>query len=687
MSAVPILIGPSNRGFLPEIQALRAVAVALVIGFHLSPDVLAGGYVGVDVFFVISGYLITGIIIRGLEGPRPFSLAEFYGKRVRRLLPAASLVLFAVIVAVPLLPQTQREETLFQVVASALYFENWWLAAKSVDYLAEDGAPTALQHYWSLSIEEQYYLLWPLVLLGASRSLGSRVTGSRGAILLVCVAVALTSFLHSIHYTSVEPARAYFATSTRAWEFAVGGAAAAWRGFHVVAARIRPYFAATGLALIAGAAFTYDGATPFPGYTAMVPVVGALLVMAGCGTHQFAVGSTLGARPIQWLGNVSYSAYLWHWPLIVFYGSLSSGDITFVSGAAILVVTLGLAGVTKTQVEDRFRTKGSESSWFPFRTVVACLSLTAVLASSVLVGAQWWNGRAVTSVAGDDGSSVIYPGASALLDGMEVPVVSDFVPSALNARLDRADAYGEGCIALYGQAAPLECRYGTQQSTFRVVLFGDSHAVQWLPALQEIASDLDWELIALTKVSCSYADVTVLSRGQPFEECRTWAESATKRILELSPNVVLATQSVRYDPVGLAPRSDEARIELSQAIKRRWNQFNVAGIPVVAIRDTPRLPINVPDCLTARRADMSACNTMRSIALASADPTAIAATESGIPLIDLTDGICGETECAAVVGNVLVWMDSNHITATYARSLAPALRIRLEEVLREELPR
>ena len=329
-----------GREVRPEIQALRAVAVLLVLVYHWWPSTLRGGFVGVDVFFAISGYLITAHLLREVDATGRVSLLGFWARRARRILPAALVVLLACTLAtIAFVARVHWEEFLTEIRASALYVENWLLAREAVDYLAADDAPTPVRHFWSLSAEEQFYLVWPALIL-AGAAVGRR------AIAAVLWTVTLLSLAWSVHLTASDPAVAYFVTPTRAWEFGAGGLLA----LAPAASRPRAVLTWIGLAAIAVAAVAYSPATPFPGIAAALPVLGAVAVMWAA-----APTALLRPRPVQMLGDISYSVYLWHWPLLVLTPILLDRALTTPELLLILVLTLVLGWVTKVAVEDPVR--------------------------------------------------------------------------------------------------------------------------------------------------------------------------------------------------------------------------------------------------------------------------------------------------------------------------------------------
>ncbi|MFS0898328.1 acyltransferase family protein, partial [Mycolicibacterium litorale] len=342
-------------------EGLRAVAVLAVVLYHAGVPGLGGGFVGVDVFFVVSGFLITGLLLREVASGDGVRLGAFYAARARRLLPAAALVLVATAVgAVLLLPPLQARGVLGDAIANALYVGNYRFAIGGTDYLAATD-PSPLQHYWSLGVEEQFYLLWPVLIVGTGWLVGRRFgeSAARSALpyAAVLIAVAAGSYAVSIAWTHDWPSWAFFSLPTRAWELAVGGLIALslpwWRRVPPVAAAAVGW---TGLALIVVACTRVTASTPFPGTAALLPVAGtALVIAAGCATPNLGVGRLLSKPLPRAIGRVSYSWYLWHWPVLILAPALFGAELGLASRLAMVVISLGLAILTLHLVENPAR--------------------------------------------------------------------------------------------------------------------------------------------------------------------------------------------------------------------------------------------------------------------------------------------------------------------------------------------
>jgi len=648
---------PQGSQFRTDIQALRAIAVLAVVVNHLWPDQLTGGYVGVDVFFVISGFLITGHLSRELVDTGRVRLGRFYARRIRRLLPAAFLVLgFCIVAAYFLLPYPQWAETAQHVIASALYGENWLLAAESVDYSALDTAASLTQHYWSLSVEEQFYLVWPVLLLLCFKFRRSAVATVVGASLVYCVYVTMTS-----------PSPAYFVTPARMWEFGIGALIA------LTAVRLPARAAFVGLALIVGSAFFYDHGTPFPGYFALIPTVGtALVIMAGWRTT---------FRPVQWLGDVSYSLYLWHWPLILLAPFALGNTLTWQDKLGVLAVALVLSALTKKLVEDPGRAL-TRRTGLTFAAMAAGLVALAVAAGTLV----WTYDRHVEQAKRETPPPVAAcHGAAAMEPGCPDP----FGPAPVTTM---------GPANLYYQLPP-ECReldehMVNDDKTVRVCDFsggaknpeivwviGDSHAAQWHGPLVDLAREHKWVFKSAILGGCPITNANVVGYRGPASDgarqvCMNWNREVVPDIAADNPaRVFVAFFSRREfidDGTG-RPAADQYRDGLAPFV-RTWTD---AGAKVTVLADPPLGEVRPPDCMALHPDEPLKCAMDRSVAQPP-DPLVEGARE--IPdaqVIDLTKYFCDERLCYSVVGKVTVYYDANHMNRDYARTLTPMLAAEL----------
>lgn len=631
-----------------DIQGLRAVAVLLVIVFHLWPDLLPGGYVGVDVFFVISGFLITGILLREHSASGTIDLVGFYARRMRRLVPAAAVVIIFVAMAVPILPATRWESTSRDIIASALFLENWLLAVRAVDYLALDDAPSVLQHYWSLGVEAQFYVFFPFLLLMA-------LWLKKPAVALLGLGALFLAL--SVVFTYENPARSYFATDTRVWEFLAGGLVAATPPLRLHKA-IATIGAAIGFGLIVWSAFAYSPATLFPGWAALAPCLGAVLILA---LSNSLVSDGLATQPWVFLGDISYAMYLWHWPLIVFSGLLF-GDIYGIDGKfTIIMLSVMLATLSKFYVEDPIRRKRA-LSWAAQTLVIGGSFAFAVAALAIIP-----LNMVVRAAPSPERMVEFHPGAMALTGEVRMAELNlpPFIPELSLAKRDHSETVLEGCLVFQDSTTLKTCEFGDPNGRIHIAVVGDSHADQFSDAFKLIAERNGWRYTHLAKAQCPFADVTIAIGPKPYENCALWNKLALVELKTLRPEFVFVSQSWRYSVFGeLDPPKNYALMEAG--LIRRWNELRQDDMRVIAIRDIPTFATAPAECLAQERTD---CDIVRKNVLREDQPLTNAAMRAGIPIIDLTEGICGPETCEPVVGNILAWRDTNHLTATFVKTM------------------
>ncbi len=679
----------SERGAVlrTDIQGLRAVAVSLVVIYHLVPSSLTGGFAGVDVFFVISGFLITlHLMQKPPSGGR--DLAKFWGRRIRRLLPASLLVLATTLVMSRIVaPDTQWGNTASQARAATLYVVNWLLASDSVDYLAAENAPSPVQHFWSLSVEEQFYFVWPILILGmvllARRYRWNRdlaVLGGLGVLVVVSLGYSIWETVHN-------PAAAYFVTPTRMWELGIGGLLAVVvavrerRGLgHLLPETPRVVLAWVGFAAIAWTAWAYTGKTPFPGWQALLPVLGtALVIGAHAPMSRLSPGPLLAVRPMQWLGDVSYSVYLWHWPLIVLIPQIRSHEMDNLDRAVALVLTLVLAGLTKTYIEDRFRTP----QWGiplrkPFLLGAAGMVVVVALAGLQHLEVDRREAKAETELARAlaDGGPCL--GAAALDDPDKCkPVPYDrIVPAPVDAATDKSMAYQavsgkKDCFSYLPSFRQVRCTFGDEDSDVEIALVGNSHAGQWVTALDRLADKYHWRVTTYLASQCAASQTAQTFGGADYSEaCENWVRRSTRAVERSKPDMVFYTNRIS---VGAEGKTYEESLPIyEEGMKTVLQSWHEAGLKVMVLHDTPAPGESIPDCLAANADDMSACDGSREdwIAPEPAKGAVRDIDDPRIRFVDLNDHVCGDEVCKAVTGGVVTYFDGSHLTATYVSTLA-----------------
>lgn len=660
------------RRFRPDIEGLRAVAILAVLLYHAGLPV-TGGYVGVDVFFVLSGFLMTRLIADEIERTGSLSLGRFYARRARRLLPAVAVVLAAVaLLSWLLLSPVDRDSVAADLVASALYALNWWLSGQAVDYFAAGMQASPVQHFWSLAVEEQFYVVWPLLLLGVvwlvRRFAGAH--GPRRTLLAVVAVVGTVSLVYSVVGTLRSADTAYFDTLGRGWEFAVGGAIALLPVTRL-APRAATVLAWTGLAAIGGAVVLFDEATLFPAPWAMLPALGTAAVIAAGTALPSARPQQLLATPVmRHLGRVSYSWYLWHWPALVF-AAAAFGELSAVEGLAVVAGAYVLAVATYHLVEQPFRLSPLLRRSRRALTLGAACTVFAVVCGLVLALTI----PSLPTKAPDEAT-----GAPALGHGDAVQRSVDAVrPEPRLAPQDWPRNYDDGCHADRPETTSPACAYGDPESDRTVVLFGDSHAMQYFPALERIAKDRGWRLVSLTKSGCPPPQVGLYNDAlrRYYSECDAWRSDMLTRITEKEkPDLVLTGGRDTYTAMDGERRLDptaSAR-KLRDGYADTLSELRGSGAQVVTIKDNPHPDKDVPSCVSRAPNRLDDCAVPQDVAFDYPHVADHAAKRvDGAQLLDSTPAFCRDGTCPAVIGDVVVYGVTTHLTATYARTLAPWL--------------
>jgi peptidoglycan/LPS O-acetylase OafA/YrhL len=700
------MTAPLRDSFRADIEGLRALAVLLVLAYHAQLPVLAGGFIGVDVFFVLSGFLITGLLMRELADTGTVSLPAFYARRARRLLPAALFVIVVTVVAsAVLLPPLRIPDIARDGAASALYVGNIRFALQATDYLQAEFDPSPLLHYWSLGVEEQFYLFWPALLLVVARVGGAsrlRVGGVTAAVGAVSLAVSLT-------LTETNTPLAFFLLPARAWELALGALVfVASARLAAIPRRAAAVLGAGGVALIVGAAVAIDTTTPFPGVAALLPTIGAAMVIAA-GLHRplGMPSRALASGPARWVGRISYSLYLWHWPILVLPVAVLGDHLPLMFRLGLVALAVPLAALTQRFIEDPIR-HGRLTGPRTARTLgLAGLASVLVAATSIAVGAATRLPGEV-AVAPEPAPQLILPTAPAssglsgsgsqssesgdlpfpsLPPTLGGPVPADLIPTLADARSDLATIQRDGCHAEAPDVTSKACTYGDVTAPTTVVLFGDSHAAQWFPAVERIAGERHWRLVSLTKGSCPAADLAIWSERfkRPFTECDEWRAAALERIGRERPALVIVsnTRNVILDLGNGQTARSEARDDLwAPALQRMLERLRGVAPAVALIADTPNPTNDPPVCLSAHLDDRLACATSAALALA---PERIAveaqvASDAGVTFIDPSPWVCPTDPCPVVIDRWLVYRDGGHIATEFARALAPYLEQALPSV-------
>ncbi|MGD0881796.1 MAG: acyltransferase family protein [Acidimicrobiales bacterium] len=670
---------PGDRRFRPDVEGLRAVAILLVVLYHANLPGLSGGYVGVDVFFVISGFVITGLLLRERASTGATSLVAFYGRRVRRILPAATLVIVATVVITYLvLGVVYGDPTAVTARWTAVFLANFHFADTATDYLNATLPPSPLQNFWSLAVEEQFYLVFPAIFLVVA-SFRSTVS-LRARLIGTLVPIIAASLLLSAAQTATNQNGAFFSPLTRAWELALGALVAA-----ATQALLRlPRWVATGmtwigLAAIGFAAVTYSSASLYPGTLVIVPVVGTALVIAG-GTPvpTWAAERVLRVAPLQWCGRLSYSLYLWHWPILIIAAEeAGQNSLPFHRNILWLAVALVAATVTHVCIENPVR-----HSRFLARRRWLTIGMGAVLVATSLV---------VATVALDTHSnpSPTGPGLTAAppvtLTPLELSRLLEAAPSVHKLPDDLTPPLADArenwggpappCWPSYAQVTVAACIFGDPHGAHTLVLYGDSHAAMWFYAMGLIGLLSGWRVAILAKGSCPAVDLAFpnpsgfATPGGRFVQCDQWHRFALARIKALHPDLVIVTQESDLGP-GNARYSNDVWETATVSMIR---SLPVPASRVIILGDIPQFYGGGPECLSLNPGDIQRCSGPDLAYFAGHDAVERQATiQTGARYIDTVPWFCKAT-CTDVIGRYLAYWDGNHITADYSIALSSIL--------------
>jgi peptidoglycan/LPS O-acetylase OafA/YrhL len=636
--------------FRPDIEGLRGIAVLLVVAFHAGITGASGGFIGVDVFFVLSGYLITGVLVAEEQRTHKIDVIGFYARRVCRLLPASALVLLTTM-GVGMLVLSPLEQTRFArtALAAALNVSNIWFARQANDYFAPEVESNPLLHTWSLSVEEQFYVFWPILIM-----LVLRINRSRRMLIATMATVVALSFIGATWLTQTNAVWAFFGSPVRAWEFGAGGLASMipamlLRGHRACAQSI----GWVGIAAVLSSAVLYDHQTTFPGFTALIPALGTVAILVGgVGAPERGVCRVLHARILQRLGQLSYSWYLWHWPVLVIAAAL----IPSLSLAARIIcafASLGIAALTYRFVESPVR----HNSYLQRRPVLS-VSFAIVLTAITAVAALGWHQAGLQASASSEQKRVF----QAALDYSLPPDI--------------------GCTPKFQHTNVQECVFGSPHSPATVVLFGDSHAENWLAGLELVAKEHNWRLVTLIKHGCPAADVPVYNRvirGIDVS-CPEWREAALRRISALRPNAVVVGSASKLAVTAATDAQESSIQRWHDGTRRTLRKISTVTGRVVLLMDTPRPGFDVPTCLS-RVAEhtwlpRNVCSVNRHQAVnaevAQAEDVATRGLHN-VLRVDFTDSFCMGELCVPARDGVVIYRDKDHITGAYSRHLAPVL--------------
>lgn len=686
-------------GYRHDLDGLRGVAIAMVAIFHIWFGRVSGG---VDVFLALSGFFFGSSLLRGALTPGS-SLAPLprVARLARRLLPALIVVLTAsAVLTILVQPETRWETFADQSLASLGYYQNWELSATASDYLRAGEAVSPLQHIWSMSVQGQFYIALLILVLGLTALLRNRFGHRLRAVFIVVLTVlTVASFVYAVIAHQDNQTLAYYNSFARAWELLLGVLIGALVPFVTWPMWLRTVLATVGLAAILSCGALIDGVEQFPGPWALVPVGGAvLLILSGANLSGANLSGratdgrlplpnrVLASKGLLTLGDMAYSLYLWHWPLLIFWLAYSGqSQAGFADGLAILAISLVLAYLTMRFVEKPLRQRSAlpvartgAAAWRSRLRRGTIVGGTAVALLGVALTATSFTWREHVAEQRASGtqlsalSPVDYPGARALVNRVRVPQLP-FRPTVLEAEDDLPESTNDGCISDFDNAGVINCSYGDLSATRTVALAGGSHAEHWITALDILGKAHNFKVVTYLKMGCPLTTEQkplVMGDNRPYPKCRQWNERVMAKLIADKPDFVFTTST---RPWNIKPGDTMPGTYIGI-----WKTFQDNKIPVLAMRDTPWLvrngkPFRPADCL-AKGGDAVSCGIKRSQVLSERNQTLDFTTRfPSLKVLDLSDAVCRADICRAIEGNVLVYHDAHHLSATYMRTMTPEL--------------
>lgn len=645
-----------KRQYRPEIEGLRAIAALLVAVYHIWMMRVSGG---VDVFFVVSGFLITTSLLSKYARDGYIKFGDFILGLLRRLLPSALIVMiFITIGSFFILPDVRFTATIQEIIASLLYFENWQLAISGTDYLDQNNPQSPVQHFWAMSIQGQFYVIW-FLLISVAIIISKRTNISLKKVFTIVLLVLFTaSLIYSVYITSANQPWAYFDTGARVFEFAVGGLLM----IYIFNLNIHRYVSFTlgwfGLGILLFTGILLDVQGTFPGFIALIPISAAVLILiSGQTPSKYGVEKLLSAAPLRFLGGLSYGIYLWHWPILIFYYEIFDVETVLVlHGIIIIVISVVLSYITTNLVEKpiiKFINKHN----FTFKGFSPIIGLITVLVISLGSWYFYMNKQNIPLEAGNED----YPGVmvhsaeydnSSLEEKEPVPYLSKVLD-------DKTPAYE---CQVNAQSSEIRvCDYGKEQNyDYTVAVVGGSKSTHWLSPLEPIAEEENLRLINITKSGCRFTAET----ENYTEQCIEWNKKVIDEIINEDVDLVVTLADIAYSDL----------YDVPDGFIEQFKKLEEVNINILALRDTPYFKGSVPECIDRHGRDSIECKIVKDDVYNS--PSAwdrLDSKTANVWYADYSDYFCGPEYCDPVVGNVIGYFDHDHMTETFSKTFTPLL--------------
>ena len=687
-----------------DIEGLRAIAVLAVLLFHAGVPRLSGGYIGVDVFFVLSGFLITSLLVSEQTATHRISLPSFYARRIRRILPVSTVVAISTIAASWIWLEPLRLRSLAtDLVGVATFSSNLIFANRGADYLQSTLPPSALQHYWSLAVEEQFYIVWPALVAIACWKIRPQTRMSiRVRIGILSLTISIVSFVMCMNLMNSSQSWAFFSPHTRAFELSIGACVAVLPIAHSRRDKTFSVIASwCGLCVVVASVFLFTATTKFPGPWALLPVVATAVILRGGNVTSWAPHRVLSHRIFQWLGSRSYSAYLWHWPVLIVVAAQKGEPLSVTEGLSCTLFALVLSELSYRYVENPIRLNKNISGKRAFSLAVSLIALVAgvgIIAQNnqpVLAGATQATipslevGITTTSLSTSSTSLVpIVPSLPPF--GSPIPTVIDamkttglptnLTPSLKNAISDMPQIYKTNCHASFSTTIPKKCEFGDLESETVIGLYGDSHAAQWFPAFEKVAIKRKWKLMTYTKRGCPPVDIRVYSSvlGKEYKECVVWRKNVLENMVLDRVQVVFVASFDRL--LSATTKIPMWQKEWREGFQGTIDVLRAKNIVPILVQDTPWPGEDIPTCLSQHFTEVNQCSPRVSMAIRD-DMTQIRRDfeKQNVPVLWTQNWMCGLEVCPTIMGNILVYRDDNHMTVAFSRFVAPLLNAAISD--------
>lgn len=648
---IATLYGSSS--YRKDVQGLRALGAILIMVFHIWFNKVSGG---VDVFIVVSGFLMTSLFIKGWLASGSKSIFEFWSKIIIRIAPSAyTVLLITVAVGYFILPPSTISAFINEAIAAILHLENLMLIRRSVDYLASGISPSPIQQFWALSVQVQFYAILPFLLIPLA--LFSHFKKNPAPMIFGLSILLAISFIYAVYKVNQDPDSAYFNTFARGWEFLAGGLLFLLSPWLKLSKKASSAMALMGILMVFSSAFFIPRGAGYPGAIALFPVLAAIFILLSGLSEQYQ-NKALSSKVMVLLGNMSFTIYLWHWPILIFYKEIfNATDVAIAPGLGIITISILLAYLTS-KVESYVKSKVGRKVIYGY-----ALGFLYLIPSAILVYHLRADLRNINQEVIAEWSSYDFSGNSLNQAIYEESQVNVSRRELISARNNLPEPYGTDCHQSEEGYEVKTCDFGDLEAERKVVLVGGSHVAQWLPALDEIGSKNGFKVINMTKSACPFGPLESTNAS-----CFAWNEKALQEIVDISPDLVVTNST----------RTQVRREYVPNSYVRSWRNIAEHGISIIGIRDNPRFGFDIPECVHRNSDNHYNCAVRRADYLEEVNPAL--AYRGLIDTLDMTEFLCTSEFCPVTFNGYLMYRDQHHIHVPYVRLMGKAFEMKLQKI-------